>query len=52
MPSFKEKFGKLTEIQQFSWSSICAWRDAYTASGTEEALFDAEELMYSPGITE
>jgi len=24
MPSFKEKFGRLTEIQQFLWSNICA----------------------------
>jgi len=29
MPSFKEKFGKLTKIQQFSWSSICARRSVY-----------------------
>jgi len=29
MPNFKEKFGKLTEIQQISWSSICARRGVY-----------------------
>jgi len=29
MPSFKEKFGKLAETQQISWSSICARRGVY-----------------------
>jgi len=27
--SFKEKFEKLIEIQQFSWNSICARRGDY-----------------------
>jgi len=55
MPSFKEKFGKLTEIQQFSWSSICARRGDYALElllTDKEAFFDAEQLLYGSRIVE
>jgi len=44
MPSFKEKFGKLTKIQQFSWNSIYARRGDYALEllryAVEEAFFE------------
>jgi len=52
--SFKEKFRKLTagDTAVFMEQHLCSMRQLCAGIADKEAFFDAEELLYSPGIAE